>query len=210
MSTQKIAIFGATGEVGRRVAEEALKRGHSVTAVVRTEKDLQLNHPNLKVVKGDAHKAEEVAKYAKGHDVVIGFHSPIHESPLEHVSAVRAYIEGTKIAGVKNLVTVGHSFEKKQSNNTQEAYNAYKPIAQANKEALKMFRNETDLNWTYACCEAPQKGEKQGEYLMSEDIVFTQPYGASKVQSGNFSKALVDEAEESEYEHLAHQEDEEL
>ena len=103
-----------------------------------------------------------------------------------------------------------NNFEKKQSKNTQEAYNAYKPIAQANKEALKMFRNETDLNWTYACCEDPQKGEKQGEYRMSEDIVFTQPHGASKVQSRNFSQALVDEAEKSEYEHLAHQEDEEL
>ncbi len=31
----KIALFGTTGTIGRRIAREALTRGHAVTAVVR-------------------------------------------------------------------------------------------------------------------------------------------------------------------------------
>ncbi len=30
-----IAVFGASGTIGRRIAQEALARGHSVTAIVR-------------------------------------------------------------------------------------------------------------------------------------------------------------------------------
>ena len=36
----KIALVGATGNIGRQIARHALAHGHQVTAVVRSEKDL--------------------------------------------------------------------------------------------------------------------------------------------------------------------------
>jgi uncharacterized protein len=48
-------ILGATGGIGTAVLEQALQRGHSVTAFVRSpEKITRCNH-NLRVQKGDPH-----------------------------------------------------------------------------------------------------------------------------------------------------------
>jgi putative NADH-flavin reductase len=210
MSTQKIALFGATGEVGQRLAEEALKRGHSVTAIVRDETEFKLKHPNLTVVKGDARRKEDVSRYAKGHNVVIAFHEPTKENPREHVEATRSFIEGTKQAGVPHLVAIGHSFGK-WTGNTQQAFDAYKPIAQAQREALNLFKNEKDLNWGYARGSEPEKGASNGEYRMSSEILIDHPQGEYKVQPKNFTEAVLDEAEKSALEmHEQHEHDEEL
>src|SRR5438105_11978987 len=48
----KIVVFGATGNVGRRVVKEALGRGHTVTGVAR--KPLTLSEPGARAVSGDA------------------------------------------------------------------------------------------------------------------------------------------------------------
>lgn len=57
-----IALFGATGNIGREIRAEALRRGKKVTAVVH-------NRPlpaeqNLVSVKGDIANEDDVAKIA--------------------------------------------------------------------------------------------------------------------------------------------------
>ena len=49
----KIAIFGATGTIGRRIAQGALARGHELTAIVRDPARLDISHERLTAVKGD-------------------------------------------------------------------------------------------------------------------------------------------------------------
>ena len=48
----KIAVLGATGPSGIQVVEEALERGHVVTAIVRNPEKMQqcVNNENLKVL----------------------------------------------------------------------------------------------------------------------------------------------------------------
>jgi len=49
----RILIIGATGGTGRQLVRQALERGHQVTAFVRKPKKLKIEHPNLRVVKGN-------------------------------------------------------------------------------------------------------------------------------------------------------------
>lgn len=49
-----LVIFGATGNVGRRVALGALRRGHQVTGVVRDPAAAQPPDPGVRLVPGDA------------------------------------------------------------------------------------------------------------------------------------------------------------
>jgi putative NADH-flavin reductase len=208
MNTQKIALFGPTGEVGQRLAEEALKRGHSVTAIIRDETEFKLKHPNLTVIKGDVRKKEDVSRYAKGHNVVIAFHEPTKENPREHLETARTFIEGTKQAGVPHLVAIGHS-SSKWMGNTQQAVETYKPIAQAQRETLNLFKNEKDLNWGYARNAEPEKGNGSGEYRMTNEILINHPQGEYKVQPKDFTSAVLDEAEKSTLEiHEQHKEEE--
>lgn len=50
----RVLIVGATGGTGRQLVAQALERGHVVTALVRNPAKLQIEHPQLRVVQGDA------------------------------------------------------------------------------------------------------------------------------------------------------------
>ena len=50
----RVLVFGSTGGTGRELVRQALDLGHSVTAYVRDPSKIQdLEHPSLKVVRGD-------------------------------------------------------------------------------------------------------------------------------------------------------------
>ena len=194
MNQKKIAVFGATGDMGELLAMEALKRGHSITAIMRDETELRLRHPNLVVLRGEPKEKEDISKYAKDQDVVIAFHAPTKEKPSEHLDATRMFIEGTKQAGVQHLIAVGHPFGK-WANNSQQAYDNYKPLLQAQQDALNIFRNERELNWSYIHSPEPEK--RNGEYKMSNEILCTHLQSEHKISSKNFTQALLDDAEKS-------------
>lgn len=45
----QLTIFGASGATGRRLVEQALDAGHTVTAVVRDPARLPIRHQRLKL-----------------------------------------------------------------------------------------------------------------------------------------------------------------
>ncbi|HEX7935081.1 MAG TPA: NAD(P)H-binding protein, partial [Paraburkholderia sp.] len=70
MSTQlKIALFGATGMIGSRIAAEAARRGHQVTALARNPARVPADVPNLKAAQADLLDAASVGAAVRGHDV---------------------------------------------------------------------------------------------------------------------------------------------
>lgn len=63
INTEKnIIIFGATGTIGRRLVEQALEKGYTVTAFVRDPAKFDLKHANLKTFKGDVLNGISVEK----------------------------------------------------------------------------------------------------------------------------------------------------
>ena len=49
----KIVVFGATGKTGRLLVEQALAKGHKVTAYVRNPQSVKIENENLKIVVGN-------------------------------------------------------------------------------------------------------------------------------------------------------------
>ncbi len=49
----KIVVFGATGKTGSLLIEQALAKGHQVTAYVRNPQSVKIENPNLKIVVGN-------------------------------------------------------------------------------------------------------------------------------------------------------------
>jgi len=107
METKKIALFGTNTQAFRCVAEETLKRGHSVTAVVYNPSEFKLNCMRFSVTKGNIMRSGDVAKHAEGNDMVICIHDPVID-PFSHFQANQAVISGCKYAGVNYLVSIGH------------------------------------------------------------------------------------------------------
>ena len=67
----KILVYGATGKIGSHVVDEALNRGHFVTAVSRNPSRITQIHHNLSAVQGDILDPESVASLVVDQNVVI-------------------------------------------------------------------------------------------------------------------------------------------
>lgn len=67
----RLLVLGATGRVGGLVVDEALKRGHHVTVLVRSPEKLGDALGAVKVVRGDALDARAVASAVARQDAVL-------------------------------------------------------------------------------------------------------------------------------------------
>jgi len=67
---KKIVIFGATGGTGQALVQEALNNNYEVKAFVRSPEKLKVVHRNLKVIKGDVLKYQDVLNAIDAQDLV--------------------------------------------------------------------------------------------------------------------------------------------
>lgn len=67
----KVLIVGATGGTGRQLVEQALERGHVVTALARDPSALRIEHPRLTIVRGDVLDYRSVEAAVRGQDAVL-------------------------------------------------------------------------------------------------------------------------------------------
>lgn len=74
MNTEKtlnLLLFGATRNTGWCFMQQALEAGHRVTAVVRKPETFSYQHPNLKVVQGDALQLSTFEREVEGKDAIV-------------------------------------------------------------------------------------------------------------------------------------------
>jgi uncharacterized protein len=201
-----LVVFGATGNVGRRVALEALGRGHQVTGVVRDPGAVQSPDPGIRLVQGDATRAEDVARTVRGADAVVSAISPRPNPrglPAPSLGAnARALIAGLRQAGVKRILYVGGASSLEvapgQALADQPDFpEAYKAEAQEGREALAVWRTEAaGLDWTYLSPAAEiAPGERTGKYRTTDDRLLTDAAGKSFITFEDYAVAVLDELE---------------
>ena len=66
-----ILVIGATGGTGRQIVDQALRRGHTVTALVRNPRRVRTRHERLRVVEGNVLDPAAVADAMRGADAVL-------------------------------------------------------------------------------------------------------------------------------------------
>lgn len=104
----KILVLGATGGTGRLIVSQALRRGHQVTALVRSpEKAGELK--GAKLIVGDARDEKTLREAVKGQDAVVSsLGTPA--SPFREVTflstATRALVNAMNAEHVSRLVCI--------------------------------------------------------------------------------------------------------
>ncbi|HET8653891.1 MAG TPA: NAD(P)-dependent oxidoreductase [Longimicrobiaceae bacterium] len=201
----KIVLFGATGLVGRRIAHEAVQRGHEVVGVVRDPARAQAPDPRVHLVKGDATDAASVAAVSRGADAVVSAISPrpgTTGSAPSLVDAAHALIAGVREAGVKRLLVVGGagSLEVEPGVMLMDAPGfpaAYMGEAIEGRDALAVYRAEGDgLDWTFLSPAAEiGPGERTGRYRTTLDRFLADEHGKSFITYEDYAVAVVDELE---------------
>jgi len=202
----KLVLFGATGNVGQRVAAEALRRGHEVVGVVRDPAAVKSSDPRVHLRQGDATDAESVAEIARGADAVVSAISPRPNArglPAPSLSAnSRALITGLRKAGVKRVLYVGgaSSLEVapgKALADQPDFPEIYKAEAREGREALAIWRAEAQgLDWTYLSPAAEiTPGKRTGTYRTTDDQLLVDAQGRSFITFEDYAVAVLDELE---------------
>jgi putative NADH-flavin reductase len=100
----KVLVIGAGAGTGRQIVEQAVARGHEVTAFVRNPR--QYHRAHVRVVVGDARDDEAVSAAVAGQDAVfntIGTQTPWARTGLEPVAG-RAINKALREHGVRRLI----------------------------------------------------------------------------------------------------------
>jgi putative NADH-flavin reductase len=193
----KIAVIGASGNVGSQIVTEALSRGHTITAIARHPEKIAARN-GLSAAKGDLAETASLAAALKGHDAIISTVRFKSFQPSQLIDAVKA-------SGVKRLIVVGGagSLEVKPGValiDTPEFPAASKEEAQAGSLALKALRAEPTLDWSFLSPSAILgQGERTGKFRLGGDQLLVGADGKSRISIPDYAIALVDELEKAQH-----------
>lgn len=105
----RIVIFGANGATGRLLTRQAVDAGHRVVAVTRNPPQFPVNHPHLKVVRGDMHDRRATADAMAGAEAVLSAVGvPFTREPVSVYSdGVASIAEAMEKHGLSRVAVVG-------------------------------------------------------------------------------------------------------
>ncbi|RDI70505.1 NAD(P)-dependent oxidoreductase [Halopelagius longus] len=204
----KVLLLGASGRIGRRIANELLDRGHEVTGVSRSGTVEGIDDPDFEAVAGDATDADDVAELAEGYDAVASALGPSGDEDVEVLPEMaEAVVAGLREAGVDRLVWTGGAGGLNVGPDTllvetDEFPDEIEPLARSAIDALEVLRDADDLRWTYVAPAAIiEPGERTGEFRTAEGELVADEDGESYITMEDFAIAFVDELENGEAVH---------
>ena len=185
-----IALVGMTGNIGTRILDEALARGHRVTGTTRGAPGLPARD-RLTVATVHPANAEALAKVLKGHDVVV-------VSLKWDVNDIDAVIEAIRKSAVpRALIVVGAgSLLRSDGRLHFDHMPAPSPASQPAMIALDKLREVTDFDWTAISPPASiQPGERTGKYRIGTDTMIVDANDQGRISREDFAVAILDEIE---------------
>jgi len=207
-----IVVYGATGEVGTHIVDEALNRGHRVTAVSRNPEQVEMHHDRLTVVQGDLLDKASVTEIVDGQDVVvlsvrgvIG-DSGTPDSALQFIAAeTLVEVLSEQGDGAARLLHVGGAGSLEVEPGVLFAEKLPTIALPKGLEveilgqilALEFYQKVDDVQWTYL---TPPKnftdGPRTGRYRVGDGQALEDERGKTEVSRKDFAVALIDEAEQ--------------
>ncbi|MDG1581459.1 NAD(P)-dependent oxidoreductase [Pseudomonas sp. GOM6] len=203
----KIALIGATGFVGSALLEEALNRGHQVTALVRHPEKLP-THERLSALRADVRDAAALTEQLRGHDAVLSAFNPGWEQAdirEQFIAGSQAIVAASKAAGVKRLLVVGgagslYVAPGLQLIDTPDFPAEYKEGAEGARQALNQLRDEQELEWTFLSPAALlQPGPRTGQFRLGGEQLLMNGNAPGHISVADLAVALLDETEQPQH-----------
>jgi putative NADH-flavin reductase len=216
----EILVFGASGDVGSRLVNEALRRNEHVSAVTRDRSRIAGGRHNLQVVEGDLLDPASVAQLLPGKDVVLLAVRGAAEGSSDpartiHLLGIRQLVEALRGMPGKRprLLIVGGagSLEVKPGVTYADSVprifyffvsRELKQEVAGHRLALEYLATVDDVDWTYVS--PPKKleqGLRTGEYQLGGEQMIFDAKGKSRITIPDFAVAILDLAESGGHEH---------
>ena len=189
-----IVVIGATGAIGSRILDEALRRGHTVTATSRD--------PGAKL----AARTGMTAKAANTADVsataaVLRRHDAAIVSVKWNEADIHQVLEAIRNSGVKRcLFVIGAGSLLRKDGRTHFEHMAEKgiqpPTSKPASLAFEEMKKANDLDWTAISPAASiQPGERTAKFRLGLDHLIEDDEGESRISREDFAIAILDEIE---------------
>ncbi|MCC5901560.1 MAG: NAD(P)-dependent oxidoreductase [Halomonas sp.] len=198
----KIALIGASGFIGSALLDEALARGHQVTALVTRPERLP-TRDGLVVKQSDALDTATLAEQLSGADVVLSaFSGHAQEDVYDYyVKGFDSILAATQSADVPRLLVVGGAATLEVAPgqlllNSAGFPDEYRATAEGAKTALERLRNQQAQQWTMLSPAAEIfPGERTGQFRLSGDLLLSDAEGNSRISVQDYAVAMLDELE---------------
>ncbi|MCM3923902.1 SDR family oxidoreductase [Frankia sp. AiPs1] len=104
----KIAVVGATGRTGALVVEQALARGHRVTAVARRPEAVTARHDSLEVVGADVLDRDQLVPVFAGVEAVVSALGAAagREPTTVYSAGTRNLLAAMRAAGIRTIAVI--------------------------------------------------------------------------------------------------------
>ena len=150
----KLLVLGATGGTGLEIVRQALERGHSVTALVRSPERLRPFQDRIVIKQGDLLDSTELESVIHGHDAVVsafGPRLPVSKADANLLQRFALSLTGAMAhAGVRRAVVESVAFLFKDSI-VPPAYVLGRllfPRIVADAAAMERVFRQSGLDWT--------------------------------------------------------------
>lgn len=198
----EIALIGATGFIGSALLQEALARGHRVTAIVTRPEKLPAS-PALAAAKADVMDSGTLAGLLKGRDAVLSAFSGHAQPDTEayYLRGMESIIAAVRAAGVPRLLVVGGAGSLEvapglQLLDTPQFPAEYRATAEGARRALQLLRQQQEVDWTMLSPSAlVEPGRRTGQFRLGGDQLLADASGQSRVSVQDYAQAFIDELE---------------
>lgn len=206
----KLVIYGGSGAIGSRIANEAAARGHSVVIVDRSPK-ADLAPKGAQVVVGDALDANDVRKNAAGADALISA-VVVRPAPTADFAlrVVKTYVEALRgQPGPKKtrLFVVGgaSSLLNAQGQRIIDSRPATLSTAamgevRSSVDSLDYLRTVDDVTWTFFSPAGNiRPGARTGRFRLGTETIVVDDKGQSAISMEDYAVATLDELERPQF-----------
>lgn len=172
-----VTVFGASGQTGRLIVENLLRRGHSVRAFLRDPSKLALADPNLTMFAGNALDSKAVDEAITGADAVISaLGSTRKEKHPVFSSAIKLMIKSMYEHSLKPIAVISaQGVGSEPDDGLALPLRIFRALLGEPIRDMRRMEDElktSDLDWT----------------IMRPGGLYDGPTGTYKVQEGNAIK----------------------
>lgn len=150
----RLLVLGATGGTGQEIVRQAIERGHSVTAFVRSPDRLKPFKDRITIEQGDLLNSAELEQAIRGHDAVLSAFGPRVPTSKADANLLQrfavALTSAMPHAGVRRVIVESVAFLFKDAI-IPPAYLLGRllfPSVVADSSAMEELLRKSGLDWT--------------------------------------------------------------
>jgi putative NADH-flavin reductase len=199
----QLTIFGASGGTGRRLVEQALAAGHTVTAVVRDPARLPVRHDRLKLVAADVLDPEAITPAVADADAVVSALGPRSSRNRSSITSagMASILKAMRTAGSSRLVVVSAAPVASDDHGTTLPYRLLvKPLLRAllgglyaDLAVMEETVRRSGLAWTILRPPQLTDGPRTGSYRQATDANLRRGYRISRADLADAILAALED-----------------